>query len=43
MPKILVIDDDEQLREDIVEMLQREGYEVLDVGSGEEALKKLNF
>ena len=41
MPKILVIDDDEQLREDIVEMLQREGYDVIDVGSGEEALEKL--
>jgi DNA-binding NtrC family response regulator len=39
--KILVVDDDEQLREDVAEMLQREGYEVAHVGSGEEALKKL--
>jgi DNA-binding NtrC family response regulator len=39
--KILVVDDDEQLREDVVEMLQRDGYDVIDVGSGEEALVKL--
>ena len=39
--KILVVDDDEQMREDIAEMLSREGYEVAHVGSGEEALKKL--
>ena len=41
MAKILVVDDDEQLREDVVEMLQRDGYDVIDVGSGEEALVKL--
>jgi CheY-like chemotaxis protein/DNA-binding transcriptional ArsR family regulator len=39
--KILVVDDDEELREDVVEMLQREGYEVIDVGTGEEAIEKL--
>ena len=39
--KILVVDDDEQMREDVAEMLEREGYEVTHVGSGEEALEKL--
>jgi len=39
--KILVVDDDEQLREDVVEMLERDGYEVTDAGTGEEALEKL--
>ncbi|MBU2559377.1 response regulator [archaeon] len=41
MAKILVVDDDEQLREDVVEMLERDGYEVTDAGTGEEALEKL--
>jgi DNA-binding response OmpR family regulator len=39
--KILVVDDDEQMREDISEMLSREGYTVSHVGSGEEALEKI--
>ncbi|MEE9565048.1 MAG: response regulator [Candidatus Hydrothermarchaeaceae archaeon] len=39
--KILVVDDDEQMREGIVEMLTREGYTVSDVGSGAEALEKI--
>lgn len=41
MSKILVVDDDEQMREDISEMLSREGYTVTHVGSGEEALEKI--
>lgn len=41
MAKILVVDDDEQMREDIAEMLSREGYGVVHVGSGEEALERL--
>lgn len=41
MSKILVVDDDEQMREGIVEMLTREGYTVSDVGSGAEALEKI--
>lgn len=41
MSKILVVDDDEQMREDISEMLSREGYTVSHVGSGEEALEEI--
>lgn len=41
MSKILVVDDDEQMREDISEMLSREGYTVSHVGSGEEALERM--
>jgi len=39
--KILVVDDDEQMCEDISEMLSREGYTVSHVGSGEEALDRI--
>lgn len=41
MSKILVVDDDEQMREDVTEILVREGYNVSNVGSGEEALKRI--
>jgi DNA-binding response OmpR family regulator len=42
MKKILVVDDDEQMRRDISEILTKEGYDVAHTGSGEEALEKIN-
>lgn len=39
MKKILVCEDEETIREFIVINLQRSGYEPVDVGSGEEAIK----
>lgn len=41
MKKILVVDDDEQMRRDISEILTKEGYDVANTGSGEEALEKI--
>lgn len=41
MAEILVVDDDPQMREDIAEMLSKEGYNLTTVGSGEEALKMI--
>jgi two-component system alkaline phosphatase synthesis response regulator PhoP len=38
--KILVVDDEENIRELVKYNLAREGYQVTTVGSGEEALKK---
>ena len=37
--KILVVDDEEDIRELVRYNLAREGYQVTTVGSGEEALK----
>ena len=42
MKKILVVDDEEHLRELFKEELEDEGYEVILANSGEEAIKKLN-
>ncbi len=39
MPKILCIDDEEDLRQDIVEELQEAGYEVLEASNGKEGLQ----
>lgn len=39
MPKILCIDDEEDLRQDIVEELQDAGYEVLEAANGKEGLQ----
>jgi DNA-binding NtrC family response regulator len=39
MKKILVVDDDQQMRLDLTEILSMEGYDVDSAGSGEEALK----
>lgn len=39
MKKILVCEDEDTIREFIVINLQRSGYEPIDVGSGEEAIK----
>jgi signal transduction histidine kinase/CheY-like chemotaxis protein len=37
---LLVVEDDDQLRKLIVEVLQNYGYKLLDAGSGEEAIEK---
>ncbi|ONI44475.1 DNA-binding response regulator [Candidatus Epulonipiscioides gigas] len=42
MDKILVVDDDEDIRELLVILLQAEGYNVIEAENGEEALKKLD-
>lgn len=39
LPKILCIDDEEDLRQDIVEELQDAGYEVLEAANGKEGLQ----
>ena len=39
MKKVLVCEDEESIREFIVINLKRSGYDVVDVGSGEEAIK----
>jgi DNA-binding NtrC family response regulator len=39
MRKILVVDDDQQMRLDLSEILSMEGYDVDSAGSGEEALE----
>lgn len=41
MKRILVVDDDRQMRLDLAEILTMEGYDVDNVGSGEEALKMI--
>jgi CheY-like chemotaxis protein len=40
MPRILLIDDDEQVRTVICRMLEREGYEVIEAADGEEGLER---
>jgi DNA-binding NtrC family response regulator len=41
MKRILVVDDDRQMRLDLAEILTIEGYDVDNVGSGEEALEMI--
>jgi len=41
MAKILIVDDDAEIREFIKFALKKEGYELDDAGSGKEALKKI--
>lgn len=41
MPKILVVDDDPNIRELVSLFLRREGYEVLEAVNGEDALNRL--
>jgi CheY-like chemotaxis protein len=41
MSKVLVVEDDEDLRTELSELLQDEGYTVLEAGSGREALTLL--
>lgn len=42
MPKILVIDDDHELRGNIVEILTNAGFTVVEASSGEAALERLD-
>lgn len=42
MEKILVVDDEESMRDVLSIMLERTGYSVISVASGEEALERLN-
>ena len=39
MPRFLIIDDDDQYRKLLREMLTREGYEVADASNGKEGLR----
>ena len=41
MKKVLIIEDDEDLREGLSFSFMGDGYEVLDVGTKKEGLKKL--
>ena len=41
MNRILVVDDDQDLRENIMEILKADGFEVWAAGNGEEALQAL--
>jgi CheY-like chemotaxis protein len=41
-PRVLVVDDDELVRENLVAYLEDEGMQVEGVGSGEEAVARLN-
>jgi CheY-like chemotaxis protein len=41
MKKIMVVDDESDIRFVIRTMLEREGFEVVEAGSGEETLEKL--
>ncbi len=42
MPKIMLVDDDESLRFMLRIVLEREGYNVVEVESGEECLEKFD-
>lgn len=39
-PKILLVDDEPEARKEFAKILQMKGYEVLEVGTGEEALSR---
>ena len=42
MTKILVVEDEQSLREPLVYLLEKEGYEVVDAADGEQAIKVFN-
>ncbi len=39
MPKILVIDDDDQVRDMLHQLLEMEGYEVMEAANGKQAIE----
>ena len=41
--RILVIEDDAEVREMVCKMLNKEGYGVVEAGNGKEAFKSLNI
>jgi CheY-like chemotaxis protein len=41
--KLMIVDDDEDIRESLVDLLQTEGYEALGVASGATALSQLTW
>jgi DNA-binding NtrC family response regulator len=43
LPKILLVDDEERFRTNLAKMLAAEGFEVTAVGSGLDALEKLDL
>jgi CheY-like chemotaxis protein len=42
MPTVLVVDDDQDIRESLVEILTEEGYEVTSASNGAEALEEID-
>jgi DNA-binding response OmpR family regulator len=42
MPKIMIVDDEEDILHSVETVLKTEGYEVVTVNNGEECLKKLD-
>jgi len=42
MAKILVVEDEAQIRELIVQYLERDGYEVVTASNGDEAIARAN-
>ena len=42
MTKILVVEDEQSLREPLVYLLEKEGYEVVDAADGDQAIKEFN-
>lgn len=42
MPKVMIVDDDPDIREEIAAALVREGYEVAEAGDGVEALTAID-
>ena len=42
MTKILVVEDEQSLREPLVYVLEKEGYEVVDAADGDQAIKVFN-
>jgi two-component system response regulator RegX3 len=42
MTKILVVEDEQSLREPLVYLLEKEGYEVFDAADGDQAIKEFN-
>jgi CheY-like chemotaxis protein len=41
-PRILIVDDDEEIRESLGELLKDEGFEIVEAGDGLDALARLS-